>query len=345
MGADALVISEIQFNPQAASDEDGEWIELTNTSDWNVDLRGITILDNASFHVISSESAVILKAYGTIVLARSDDFSLNGGIFPGYHYGGLVLNNSGDTLTLADGDMILDQVSFGEEFGLQGMVGSSVSLDPEATSVVANDIPGNWCPASDTYGWGDGGTPGEKNPPCLAEGATDEPSGPYGSLYLSEIMYNPSAVLDTKGEWVEIHNPTSEDVDIRGLSFADGSTSHMMVSAEPLWIPAGGYGVLSRNGSPSYNGGVTPLHVYGSITLNNPMDSLSLSYGNTVIDSVFYGVELGYSEAVGSSLQLKSSGMGSANSNDSPGDWCLSSTPFGAGDLGTPGSANSPCSP
>ena len=341
--ANQIVISEIQADPQSAPDEKGEWIELTNLSDWNVDLRGLTILDNASFHVIKGEQAVFLKANGTVVLARSTDMSENGGMAADYAYGGLVLNNSGDTVTLADGDNILDQVAFGEENGMPGVTGVSMSLDSGAFGVATNDDPQNWCPSSETYGWGDGGTPGILNPPCISDSGVSFPSGPYENLVITEIMYDPSAVVDTKGEWLEIYNPGPGTVDLRGLTLQDAADSHVIAAAEPLNVGSGEYVVLARNGSTAQNGGVVPIHVYGKLTLNNPGETLTLSYDGTLIDQVVYGGTEGTPEAKGASLMLFSAGKPSNTSNDSSFNWCVSAGSFGSGDKGSPGQDNGNC--
>ena len=286
----------------------------------------------------------MLKPNGTIVLCRSTDMSENGGVAADYAYGGLVLNNSGDTVTLADGDKILDQVSFGEENGMPGVTGVSTSLDPDAMTVFENDSPSNWCPSSNTYGWGDGGTPGQWNPPCVSDTGTVFPDGPYADLVITEIMYNPSAVVDTKGEWVELYNPGPGNVDIRGLTLSDASDSHLIASATPLTIKQGEYVVLARNGSVSQNGGVTPLHVYGKLTLNNPGETLTLSHDGTLIDQVKYGESEGTPEATGASLMLKTNSMPPNNyENDSASDWCVSASAFGDGDSGSPGAENGSC--
>jgi hypothetical protein len=153
-------------------------------------------------------------------------------------------------------------------------------------------------------------------------------------LAITEIMYDPSAVVDTKGEWLELYNPGPGTVDLRGLTLQDAADSHVIAAAEPLSVGAGEYVVLARNGSVAQNGGVEPIHVYGKLTLNNPGETLTLSYNGTLIDQVVYGEAEGTPEAKGASLMLFSLGPPSNIANDNSFDWCVSTGSFGSGDKG-----------
>ena len=45
-----------------------------------------------------------------------------------------------------------------------------------------------------------------------------------GELVISEFMANPRSAQSAVGEWIEIHNPTSQDIDLQGLTVvANGS--------------------------------------------------------------------------------------------------------------------------
>jgi hypothetical protein len=118
----------------------------------------------------------------------------------------------------------------------------------------------------------------------------------------------------------------------------------LIAAATPLTVSSGAYVILARNGSTSQNGGVTPLHVYGKLTLNNPGETVSLSYDGTLIDQVQYGDAEGTPEATGASLMLKTgSGTPNNSNNDNGSNWCVSGSAFGDGDLGSPGAANGLC--
>ena len=147
-------------------------------------------------------------------------------------------------------------------------------------------------------------------------------------------MANPAAVSDGDGEWLEIANLTSQSVDLQGLLLSDdGSNSHSI--DEPVVIPAGGFAVLGANGDSSQNGGLSVDHVYDG-TLGNSDDEIILSYGGVEIDAVRYSSSWVDS---GASTALRDDAWG-ATSNDDAGSWCSSSSAYGSGDLGTPGTSN-----
>lgn len=156
-GAGDLVLTEIMANPEAVSDTTGEWLELVDVSGVAHDLSGC-VLSNQS----GGTSNVHLPATGpgeTYVLARSVDTQLNGGVLAD---GTLTipLVNAG-AITLMCGDAVVDSVSWGS-----AVAGASRSLNPSATTAVANDAESNWCTATTAYGDGDLGTPGDTNPAC-----------------------------------------------------------------------------------------------------------------------------------------------------------------------------------
>ncbi len=152
---------------------------------------------------------------------------------------------------------------------------------------------------------------------------------------ITEILYNPEAVYDSRGEWFEIRNTGSTPLDLSGWTFGDEIYDIHTISA--LSIAPGAHAVLARFGDPARNGGVTADYVYGdSVLLYNVGDQLILrdQLGATV-DEVDYGVE-GFDPANGRSLSL---GDPTAD-NASGSNWCLATTPMAAGDRGTPGRAN-----
>ena len=167
-------------------------------------------------------------------------------------------------------------------------------------------------------------------------------TGSFGQIVITEIMYDPSAVNDSVGEWFEIYNTTNAAVDINGWTIeeADGSPSHTINNGGPLNVPANSYVVLARNDDASVNGGVTAVYEYGSWALSNSADSIVLKNGGTVVDTVEYD-ETPFPIAVGASIALAGAEEDlDTVDNNVAANWCLSTTEFGAGDRGTPGAAN-----
>ena len=162
-------------------------------------------------------------------------------------------------------------------------------------------------------------------------------SGPaQASLVINEIMFNPAAVSDTNGEWMEIYNPGAA-LDLLNYALADGGGSYTIPSS--LVIPAGGYLVFGRNADTAVNGGVPVDMAYGtSLYFGNTGEPLSiLAPDGSLQDRVDYGAA-GFPTAVGASICFTGSGDNADGAN-----WFAASDlgiAYGAGDFGTPGAAN-----
>jgi lamin tail-like protein len=161
-----------------------------------------------------------------------------------------------------------------------------------------------------------------------------------GQIVINEIIQNPAAVSDSNGEWFELHNPTGAAIDIDAWIISDDGTNTHTI--DPLngttVIPAGGYLVLGRSSDTLVNGGVTVDYVYGTAyTLSNGADEVVLTDdGATEIDRVNYDGGPLFPDPTGASMALDDP----ANDNNVGANWCTASTPYGDGDLGTPGAAN-----
>ncbi|OZV70571.1 lamin tail domain-containing protein [Winogradskyella aurantia] len=167
-----------------------------------------------------------------------------------------------------------------------------------------------------------------------------------GDLVITEYMNDPSAVSDTVGEWFEIYNTTSSSIDLDGWTIRDDGTNSFTFSGT-LLVPANSYFVLGRGPNDPTNGGVNLDFSYGdgSFTLGNGDDEIVLVSPTAVeIDRVNYGSGNGFpDEGPGTSLILDPTlTIASADNNDGA-NWCFSSSPYGDGDLGTPGAANDSC--
>lgn len=160
-----------------------------------------------------------------------------------------------------------------------------------------------------------------------------------GDVIITEIMKNPEKVSDAKGEYFEIFNTTSTDIDLSNWLITDNNNDyHVVMSDAPIVIPAKGYFVLGRNGNNSENGGYTPDYVYSSFFLTNSSDEINLhDPTGLIIDSVAYG-DGTFPEAKGESMQF--TGDLTAANNDDGANWEPAVTSFGDGDYGTPGVAN-----
>jgi predicted extracellular nuclease len=161
----------------------------------------------------------------------------------------------------------------------------------------------------------------------------------FAELVINEIMQNPSAVSDSSGEWFEIYNPDGTAVDIDGWTMKDdGSNTHVISNGGPLMVPAGGYLVLGNNADSLTNGGVTVAYEFPSgFFLGNSGDELVLLDGSsTERDRVNWDGGPTFPDPTGASMSLEDPAL----DNNVGSNWCTATTPFGDGDLGTPGAAN-----
>ena len=437
VAAGALVISEFMSNPAKVADDVGEWIELYNPTTADVAINGLLLQIGTTApiqHVVESPVPVVVTAGGYLLLARSADTAVNGGLTPDYVYDKLLLSSTAATLSLYSAGVLIDKVTYDTNFPL--IAGKSASLDPGSLTAVANDDPANWCKGQAVFGIGDFGSPDAANPACAGADLDEDKDGipdkadncksiknplqedtdkdgignvcdncpnianadqadsnhngvgdlceqpgcgngvldageacddgnliagdgcgltcqfetamPVGTLIISEIMANPKAVSDSYGEWIELYNPTTAEVDLAGMTLSIGSVKHTIQPKTPLKAPPLGFVVLGRSTDTKINGGANVDYSYGTLlTLSNSSTAsveIRLSHLGLVIDTVTYlsGKNGWPPLGNGASYQLSPANMSDVG-NDAGSHWCLSSQPFGKGDLGTPGGANPEC--
>ena len=128
-----IIITEIMQNPDAVADGDGEWFEVFNNGDTEVDMLNWTIKDDGSnTHTIATSLTVPSKGFA--VLGVSADQPTNGGFVCDYVYTGFTLANGDDEviLLLPDGVTEVDRVEYD---------GGPVWPDPTGSSMVFTGFP------------------------------------------------------------------------------------------------------------------------------------------------------------------------------------------------------------
>jgi hypothetical protein len=144
-------ITEWMADPKAVGNREGEWVELRLEE--AVDLNGLVLTDRAANTTELQNDECLRFSAGThIVLARSVDPFVNGGIEGVVGELSISLNNSDETITLSLDGQVLDSVSY-----QRSQPGVATQID---------DL-GDLCHAAQAYGEGDLGTPGAPNPPCF----------------------------------------------------------------------------------------------------------------------------------------------------------------------------------
>ncbi|MDY7039861.1 MAG: lamin tail domain-containing protein, partial [Chloroflexota bacterium] len=321
-----VVISEVVYDPsQSGTDTNYEWFELFNLSSQEVVLSGWTITDNTSSDdipdvTIPPDGVVVVAATAAGFVENYPDFTgevvyLEASIGNG-------LGNGGDRLILQDdGGAEIDALSWDS---------NTTVFDPAAPDVAAGHSlerdPANVdTDTADDFVDQDTPAPGQVNT------ISQEPQ-----VVVNEIMIDPAAVDDSVGEWFELYNASSADVDIRWWRIR-GEAGELHTINTSLVIPAGGYVVLGNNGDPAANGGVTVSYVYSGVTLDNDDDTLSVEYGDGETADVVEYDNASFLISAGASLQLINPSL----DNNLGTNWRRSATRWcEVCDRGTPGEAN-----
>jgi len=167
----------------------------------------------------------------------------------------------------------------------------------------------------------------------ISEAEADE------NIIVTEIMQNPSEVSDSYGEWFEIYNADTGSYDLRDWTVKDnGTDSHVITGENPVIIEPGNYFVMGRNGDTSLNGGVEVDYDYSSLILGNSDDEIIILNGDGLeVCRVEYDGGPEFPDPAGASMAL----LDLESDINVGANWTESTTPYGDGDFGTPGEANS----
>lgn len=313
-------ITEWMANPDGA-DGELEWLELlfTEQADLNgirlgahSDSLGSPVFGDACFPV-DAGTRVVFGASPAAASRVDADLSFS-------------LGNAGErSIVVAIEDTVLDRVEY-----LGSKEGVAWQVDADGVLCLVEAV------ADYEYRDANFGTPGESNPMCppvLEEGMCFDESTPRfirspsaAQIQITEWLANPSMVGNRDGEWVEVH--FSAAADLNGLAWSDlTGTSTGVERDECVSVPAGAFVVFARNSNGDANGGVPFVDAELGISLNNTDETISISIDGEVLDSVSY----------------EGSHPGIATQIDESGLLCDAITPYGDGDLGTPGAPNRSC--
>ncbi|MDU8910304.1 ExeM/NucH family extracellular endonuclease [Aestuariicoccus sp. MJ-SS9] len=261
--APQLVISEIMQNPSAVSDSDGEYFEIHNAGDQDVDINGWTVSDNDfdSF-LIDNGGPLIVPAGGYLVLGRNGDTATNGGVPVDYEYSGMFLGNSGDEIILTSPDFgEVDRVEYDGGPDFPDPNGASMELIDLTSD---NNVGANWTTAVAEFGAGDLGTPGAPN---------GDPSEAFVGR-INEFHYD-NGGSDT-GEFVEIRVAAGTDVSQTEITLYNGNGG-------------ASYATYSLPAAPSSSDDDFDYYVVDTPNMQNGApDGLALSNDDTLIEFLSY---------------------------------------------------------
>lgn len=176
-------------------------------------------------------------------------------------------------------------------------------------------------------------------------------TGGGGLIIISEIMYNPKAVPDSVGEYVELYNAGPCEQDITGWTIWDAGS----IVGTPLiseWgnsiIEKGEYYVVAKTTDVLSNGGISNVQAIFGFSLGNNGDSVIIKNENDeIIDEVDYATVTPWPVcAEGTSIgridteNPDKDGDGIPENSNTPSNWKCSTSTYGNGDLGTPNGKN-----
>ena len=131
-----LVINEIMKNPQAVSDNNGEWFELYNLTNQDINLAGVEVKDSGTNQfLIEGDNPILIPALGFFVLGRNADPNENGGVNINYQYPGFQLGNNNDEIIISKNGVEIDRVEYDND-NFPNFFGTSAAA-PHAAAVAA----------------------------------------------------------------------------------------------------------------------------------------------------------------------------------------------------------------
>ncbi len=325
----AVIISEVMAN---ADDEDtGEFIELYNAGDSDVDLAGLVLSDGDDIDVLQGyDGGSTVLAPGGFAVVLDAEYAGEYGIDSA-----AILLTTGDT-TLGNSLAVNDTVELFEADGVHRLdaflhpsnPGNGVSLERVYLTMLSDST--SWTASS----CASGSSPGSE---ACGEDGGGASSGYAGVLLITEVMANPTS--ESTGEFVELYNAGSAAIDLAGLVIYDGDAADTIeaYSAGSTTLDPGAWAVILDAGYageysiPSATLLLTTddAAIASGLSVSDPV-MLYETDGSTLIDSFSYPMDPGD----GVSTDRVDLGVGDVESN-----WAASDCSSGS----TPGQANDAC--
>jgi len=242
------MINEVAWAGTLASAQD-EWIELHNPGSQSIDLNGWILTDGGDINASLSGS---ISARSFYLLERTDDSTIID-IGADRIYTG-ALRNSGETLWLKDPTgAVVDSANKAGGGWPAGDVASHASME----RIGRGDTSGNWRTFTGYGGVGHdaggnpiAGTPRHPNskfgptPTSTAFTPTPEITPfPLLSVLINEVAWA-GTHASSNDEWIELHNPGADEIDLAGWSLTDGEDINITLAGT---ITGHGFFLLERS--------------------------------------------------------------------------------------------------
>ncbi|AKV02167.1 hypothetical protein AKJ09_08830 [Labilithrix luteola] len=159
-----LAVTELLIASRAGSNDDGEWVEITNTRSCWLKIKGITVESprGAAFNTATVTDDLEIGPEGSFIVADSLDPAKNHrlpGVVVSWNATD-VLKNDGDTVTVKLGDTVIDSITYPAFSNLQP--GRTLAFPDDCTWGVRSDWQ-RWSLSFDNWSTGMVGTPNATN--------------------------------------------------------------------------------------------------------------------------------------------------------------------------------------
>ncbi len=295
-----VVINEIQVTGSKATDE---FVELYNNGSEPVNLEGWRLAKKTAtgneYNLLTHFSNFTIQPGSFFVIGHTD-FSDAKQV--SYSTSQSIAKDNSVVLYRDAGDTIEDVVGMGAASIKEGNAATnpqdSTSIGRRSDGVDTNDNGSDFIVSTPTPGRknsqvllphqnpppASGGIPPSSSSATKSE--SDNASASHAHIVISEIFPNPVG-SDTEGEWIELGNLESAEVDLKGWILED-SSGHAFVISKSLsstTIPGGGFYTLT--------------HSQTKISLNNDRDTVILKRPDaSLADTVSYtDIDEGHSYA------------------------------------------------
>ncbi|HRS09482.1 MAG TPA: lamin tail domain-containing protein [Sedimentisphaerales bacterium] len=227
--AESLRISEVMYHPL---DPNAEYIELVNVGREAINLNLVAFTDGVDFTFPDIELAP--GAYSLVVRDRSAFEAAygDGGSIAGQYAGSL--DNAGERIELRDAaGQVIQHFRYQDDwYDLTDGAGFSLTVrDPRTAGRETLDEKSFWRPSAEA-----GGSPGYDDAGLVPE---------LGAVVINEILANPAGGAC---DWIELHNTTSEAIDVGGWFLSDDADDRRRYEiASGTVLGAGGYLVFEAD--------------------------------------------------------------------------------------------------
>lgn len=227
----SLVITEVMYNP--VDESTGEYVEIYNPTDTEIDLTGLVVADSAS-----KDKLVAWAGGSTLLGPYQHALILDGGYAYQYYLPtDIVLMSAGSTI--GNGLSATDRVYLYDTDGSTLIdsyttpVTTSDGASVEKIDYAGGDVAANWGRASRACTRG--ASPGRLN---------GQAGGLCEVLLVTEVMAN--ADDEDRDEMIELYNASDVSVDLAGLRLSDGTELDTLQSfgGGSTVLPSGGYALV-----------------------------------------------------------------------------------------------------